>query len=87
MNKEDPMQGIPEWLQPFTENLEDLETHVPAHFSERQSSDSEGSTKVGYTKVTETPYLYSFSERPKLRGFLAEDANKDLFREQKSLVI
>ena len=46
MNKEDPMQGIPEWLQPFTENLEDLETHVPAHISERESSDSEGSTKI-----------------------------------------
>ena len=23
--KQDPTQGIPDWLQPFTENLEDLE--------------------------------------------------------------
>ena len=46
INKEDPMQGIPEWLQPFTENLEDLETHVPAHTSERENSDSECSTKI-----------------------------------------
>ena len=41
-NQEDPAQGILDWLQPFTENLEDLETHVPAHSSERVISDSEG---------------------------------------------
>ena len=41
-NKEDPTQGIPVWLQPFTVNLEDLETHVPAHHSERAISDLEG---------------------------------------------
>ena len=39
---EGPTQGIFVWLQPFTENLEDLETHVPAHSSERENSDSEG---------------------------------------------
>ena len=42
MNKEDPTQGIPEWLQPFTVNREDLETHVLAHACEREISDSEG---------------------------------------------
>ena len=42
IDKEDPTQGIPEWLQPFTDNLEDLETHVPAHSSDREISDSEG---------------------------------------------
>ena len=42
MNKEDPTQGIPDWLQPFTANLEDLETHVLAHSSARENSDSEG---------------------------------------------
>ena len=42
MNEEDPTQGIPDGLQPFTDNLEDLETHVPAHSSEREISDSEG---------------------------------------------
>ena len=30
------------WLQLLTANLEDLETHVPAHFSEWEISDSEG---------------------------------------------
>ena len=33
-DKEDSLQGIPDWLQPFTDNLEDLEAHVPAHSSE-----------------------------------------------------
>ena len=42
MNEEDPTQGIPDWLQPFTDNLEELETHVPAHSPERAISDSEG---------------------------------------------
>ena len=46
MDKEDPSQGIPEWLQPSTENLQDLETHVPAHSSEIENSDPEGATKV-----------------------------------------
>ena len=38
MDEDDPTQGIPDWLQPFTENLENLETHVPAHPSERERS-------------------------------------------------
>ena len=42
MNKEYPVQGIPDWLQPFTINLEDLEAHVLAHSTERENSDSEG---------------------------------------------
>ena len=46
MDKEDPTQGIPDWLQPFTGNLEDPETHVPAHSSENENSDSEGAAKV-----------------------------------------
>ena len=42
----------PDWLHPFTENLEDLETHVLAHFSEREISDSEGdASKVGTQKT------------------------------------
>ena len=48
MHKEDPTQGILDWLQPFTVNLEDLETHVLARSSERKISDSEGdASKVG----------------------------------------
>ena len=41
MNKEDPTQDIPDLLQPFTDNWEDLGTHVSAHSSEREISDSE----------------------------------------------
>ena len=57
MDKEESTQGIPDWLQPFTDNLEDLEKHVPAHISEGENSDSEGSTS-GETK-TETQYSFS----------------------------
>ena len=41
MNKEVPTQGIPDWLQPFTDYLEDLETDVPAHSSERERERSQ----------------------------------------------
>ena len=66
MDKEDPTQGMSEWFQPFTDNLEDLETHVPAHSSERENSDSEGCCKSGDTKK-EAQYLYSLPQRPRLR--------------------
>ena len=38
------LRDLPPWLEEFTENLEEVETHVPAHDS--QNSDSERSTKV-----------------------------------------
>ena len=50
-NKEDPTQGIPDWSQPFTDNLEDLETHVLADSSEREISDSEGDASKVDTKM------------------------------------
>ena len=51
MNEENPMQGIPDWSQSFTVNLEDLEMYVLAHSSERGISDSEGdASKVGIQK-------------------------------------
>ena len=31
MNEEDSTQSIPDWLQPFTENLQDLETRMCPH--------------------------------------------------------
>ena len=64
MDKEDPMQEIPEWLQPFTENLEDPETHVPA-LRERESSDSEGAPKVVTQKRKHSIYN-SLPQIPKL---------------------
>ena len=76
MDKKDPTQDIPDCLQPFTDNLEDLETYVSAHSSQRWHK-------------SKAQYLYSLSQRPKLRrmlwgpklrGLLAEDAVTDLFR-------
>ena len=58
-NKEDPMQGILVWLQPFTVNLEDLEAHVLAHSSERENSDSEGdASKVETPKRKNSVHAY-----------------------------
>ena len=70
MDKEDPTQGIPDWLQPFTDNLEDLETHVPAHSSEREISDSEGDASKVETEKTDAQCLFSLHQRPKLRLLL-----------------
>ena len=64
MDEEDPTQGIPDWLQPFTENLEDLETHVPAHPSEREISDSEGdASKVETQKRKHSIYTHFPKDR------------------------
>ena len=93
MNKEDPTQSIPDWLQPFTYNPEDLETHVLAHSSERDISDSEkscfkwrhihGSTVFKLT--SQKNEIARSLKGPKLRGFRAEDAMRDHSHEQESL--
>ena len=57
MDEEDSTQGIPDWLQPFTESLEDLETHVPAHPSDREISDSEGDASKVKTQKRTTVFL------------------------------
>ena len=64
MNEEEPTQGIPDWSQPFTENLEDLETHVPAHPSGREISDSEGdASKVETQKRKHSIYTHFPKDR------------------------
>ena len=61
---EDPTQGILDWLQPFTANLEDLETHIPARSSEREISDSEGdASKVGTEKGKHSTYTHFCKDR------------------------
>ena len=45
MDTDDQMQGVPEWLEDFTENLDEPEIPVPAHISQ-EDSDSERPTKV-----------------------------------------
>ena len=77
MDKEDPKQGIPEWLQPFTDILEDLETHVPAHSSEKRELRFGRCYKSGDTKK-EAHFLQSLLQRPKLRR-MPEDQNHELF--------
>ena len=44
MDKDDRLQ-LPEWLEEFTENLEDPEILGPAHVSQ-ENSDSQRPTKV-----------------------------------------
>ena len=59
MNKKDPTQGIPVWLQPFTANVEDLEAHVLAHSFESENSDSEGgASKVETQKRKHSVHAY-----------------------------
>ena len=64
MYKEDPTQCIPDWLHPFTVNLEDLEAHVLAHSSERENSDSEGdASKVVSQKRKHSIYTHFPKDR------------------------
>ena len=94
MDKEDPTQGLPERLQPFTDNLEDLAEHVPAHFSEREDSDAEAeASKVVTQKRKHSIYIHftqdrncDVSLRTKITRVPCRRRNEDLFHEQKSLV-
>ena len=87
INEEDPTQDIPDWLQPFSDNLEDLETHVPAHSSERelQKWRHKNGRTVSLLTSPKTE-IATHAWEPKLRGFFAEDSMRDLFHEQKSVV-
>ena len=49
MNKEDPTQGIPDWLQPFHRKSRGLGDACARTFLWREISDSEGdASKVGH---------------------------------------
>ena len=75
-DKEDPTQGIPDWLQPFTANPEDLETHVSAHPCEREISDSEGDASYnGDTKKRKHGVSYSLSPTDRNCDMCSEKQN------------
>ena len=76
MNKEDPMQGIPVWLEPFIVNLEDLEAYVLAHTSERATSDSAGDASKMETQ----------KRKPQCSCSPPQKTKRDLFCGRKSMV-
>ena len=65
---DDPLADLPEWLEEFTDNLEDTEVHASAHIS--QDSDSERLTKVVSKSRKHSIYVH-FPKRPELRSLLA----------------
>ena len=75
MNKEDPTQGIPVWLQPFTVNLEDLEAPVLAHSFERENS--EWCFKSGDTKKRRHS-VHAYFRRNQRRSNLRSEKDGDL---------
>ena len=76
-DKEDPTWGIPVWLQPFTENLKDLETHTFAHSSERENSDSEGdASKVETQKGKHI--IHAYFRKNQKRSILRAEKYGDL---------
>ena len=78
MNKEDPTQGIPVWLQPFTVNLEDLETHVLAHSSAREKSDSEGDASKVETQKKRKHSVHAYFRKNQKRSILQAEKYGDL---------
>ena len=55
-NADDRLRDLPQWSQPFTENLEDTETLAPAQVS--QDSDSERTTKVAEKLMMHTTFTH-----------------------------
>ena len=78
-NKEDPTQGIPVWLQPFTVNLQDLETHVLAHSSETENSNSEGDASQVKTQKKKHS-VHSYFRKNQKRSFLQTEKYGDLIK-------
>ena len=77
MDTDDRLQGVPEWLEDFTENLEEPEIPVPAHIS-KEDSDSERPTNVvGKSKLTKHSICTHFPKRPKLRRMFEDQNYKD----------
>ena len=72
-DSDDRLQDPPEWLEEFTDNLEDTEMPVPAHIS--QDSDSERPTRV-VSKSRKHRIFTHFPKRPKLRSMLANQNYK-----------
>ena len=72
-NKEDPTQGIPVFLQPFTANPVDLETYVLAHYSKKKKT------------LIRTVMLQKKRHKNGSTVFMVTSAKtkRDLFREQK----
>ena len=78
MNKEEPTQGHPDWLQPFTVNQEDLEVHVLAHSSERENSDSEGNASKVETQNKRKHRIYTHFTKNQKRKILRAEKYGDL---------
>ena len=66
----DRLRYPPEWLEEFTDNLEDTEVSAPVHIS--QNSDSERPTKV----VSRKHRIFSLLERRELRNTQANQNDK-----------
>ena len=68
-----PLRNLPEWLEEFTDNLEDTELPASAHSSQGLRF---GTSSESGLEIKETQYLYSLSKRPKLRRLLANQDDK-----------
>ena len=70
---DDRLRDLPEWLEEFTDNLEDTEVPAPAHnFSGLRF----GTSYESDIKIKEAQHLYSLPKRPKLRCLLSNQNDK-----------
>ena len=81
-------ENLPEWLEEFTDNLEDTEMGGPAHIC--QDSDSERLTKVASRKHRVSTHFpkdpnCEIRKKTRITGLFADALAKQYF-EQKSLV-
>ena len=70
---DDRLRDLPDWLEEFTDILEDTELPASAHSS--QDSDSERPTKVALKSTRHRIHTH-FPKRPKLRSLLAIQNDK-----------
>ena len=86
------MRDLPEWLEDYTDNLDDTEVLVPAHVA--QNADSERPTRVAsnsrrhsvFNSLPKKTEIAKYACEPKLQGLLAEDAVAKQYLRQRSWV-
>ena len=91
-DSDERLRDLPEWLEEFTDDLEDTELHAPARIS--QDSDLERSYECGIKNQGSTVFIPNPQKTdiaksvrgPELQGPLAEDALAKLYFKQKTLV-
>ena len=76
-DSDDRLRDLPEWLEEFSDNLEDTELHAPAHISQDLDQEQKVVSKsrsILFILTSQKTEIAESACEPKRQGLLAEDA-------------